>query len=400
MKSHTRKLTILVPAVMLLLSTVLSACFTAKKETDIDLSMYRPDEVEEIKIGIFEPLSGDDAEGGLLTEEGIMLAHEERPFILGKKVVLIKSDNKSTVEGAEAAARDLVSQGVHAVIGSYGSSLSIAGGAIFKEAGIPAVGCSPTNPAVTLNNPYYFRVCFIDPFQGSVAANFCKQQLSAKSAIVIVTKGDAYSEGLCETFENSFPNEDLDTEIIDVLTQEPDQTDFSEIIERIAEEKPNVIYAPGSILLSGRLVNAIRSAEINIPIIGGDTWETNDFIKTAGVKNANKQIYFTSHFSAYSDINDISVRFVSKFRKTYKREPNAFGALGYDAYMLLMESIDRATSETPSEIRDSLSDTKLYVGVTGIISLNNDGDAVKDAVVLTIINGRFSFLNKISPSFE
>lgn len=350
-----------------------------------------------IKIGVFEPFTGANASGGELTYEGIEIALEQVPEVLGRKIEVIKVDNKSeTAEAANAAQRLVDRDKVNVIIGSYGSSLSMAAGEIVKKAKVPAVGCSPTNPAVTLDNDYYFRVCFIDPFQGTVMANFATKELGAKTAAVIKDVQQDYSVGLVKFFVDSFKATNGEDSILVEASYKSGDQDFSSQLNNIKQANPDVIFAPGNYGESALLIKQARALDMEQPILGGDTWESGDFIDIGGAA-VEDDVYFSSHFSSAEPINDESDKFLTLYKEKYGKEANAFAALGYDAYMVAIDAIKRADSADPVAIRDALAKTSGFIGATGTITLDENGDAVKSAVVNTIENGAFKFLVKVDP---
>lgn len=353
-----------------------------------------------IKIGVFEPFTGASASGGELTNEGIVMAHEDMPEVLGMKVELVTVDNKSDqVEASNAAQRLVDKDKVNAVVGSYSSSLSIAGGSVFAEAHIPAVGCSPTNPAVTKGNPYYCRVCFIDPFQGLVMAKFATEKLGAKTAATVKDIAQDYSVGLVKFFDEAFiAKNGEDSILVDASYKTGDQ-DFTSQLNNIKEANPDVIFCPGNYGECALMIKQARDLGITAPILGGDTWESPDFISIGG-DNINNEVYFSSHFSAETPVNEASEKFLAAYEQKYGKQANAFAALGYDAYAIIIDAIKRANSADPEKIRDALFETVDYVGVTGNITLDENGDAVKPAVVNQVKDNGFVYLTTIYPDAQ
>lgn len=352
---------------------------------------------EVIKIGVFEPFTGAAASGGELTFEGIELAFEEVSEVLGRKIELVKVDNKSDqVEASNAAQRLVDKDKVNAVIGSYGSSNSMAGGPVFEEAKVPAVGCSPTNPMVTLGNDYYFRVCFIDPFQGSVMANFAINVLGAKTAATIKDISSDYSVGLVKNFEDAFIAANGKDSIVNQASYKTGDQDFTSQLNNVKQANPDVIFCPGNYGECALMIKQARDLGIDAPMLGGDTWESPDFISIGG-ENINKEVYFSSHFTAEKPLNDVSEAFLKKYKDKFGKEANAFAALGYDAYMVVIDAIKRADSADPQAIRDALAETKDFIGATGTITLDENGDAVKSAVVNQVKDNKFVYLETIEP---
>jgi len=356
-----------------------------------------PTEPEVIKIGVFEPLTGGSAAGGQMTVEGIELANKKVSEVLGKKVELVIADNKSDkVEAANAVSRLIENDKVVAIIGSYGSSLSMAAGDIIKTAKIPTVGDSPTNPLVTLGNDYYFRVCFIDPFQGTVMANYAFGELGAKTAAIIQDVQQDYSVGLSNYFVKAFKAlTGSEASIVETSSYNSGDQDFTAQLTNIKSKNPDVIFAPGNYGESALLIKQARELGITVPILGGDTWEAPDFLEIG--KEAVEGAAFSSHFTAAAPVTDVSKTFLADYKAEYGVDANAFAALGYDAYMLIIDAIKRADSADSAKIREAIAATKGFVGATGNITLDANGDAVKSAVINKVVNGKFEYFTTIEP---
>ena len=350
-----------------------------------------------IKIGVFEPMTGANAAGGEMTVEGIELANETKGEVLGKKVELVIVDNKSDkVEAANAVSRLIEKDEVVAIIGSYGSSLAMAAGDIVKKAEVPAVGCSPTNPLVTLNNDYYFRVCFIDPFQGTVMANYAFNDLKAQKAAIIQDVTQDYSVGLSKYFVDAFKELTKDDKsIVEISSYNTGDQDFTAQLTNAKGKNPDVIFAPGNYGESALLIKQARDLGIDIPILGGDTWEAPELIEIGG--EAVEGTVFSTHFTAEAPVTELSKVFLEQYEEKFEKDANAFAALGYDAYMLILDAIERADSTDPKDIRDKLAETKDFVGATGNITLDENGDAVKSAVIKKVQDGEFIYLTTVEP---
>lgn len=374
--------------VAILISTLLAGCGGAQ-ETGSDTGP--------IKIGVFEPMTGASAAGGQMTVEGIELANELMPEVLGRPVELVIVDNKSDkVEAANAVSSLIDKDNVVAIIGSYGSSLSMAAGDIVKEKKIPTVGCSPTNPLVTLNNDYYFRVCFIDPFQGTVMANYAVNELGAKTAAIIQDVTQDYSVGLSKYFEDAFKELTGDeNSIVAKASYNTGDQDFTAQLTNVSSANPDVIFAPGNYGESALLIKQARDQGITTPILGGDTWESPEFLSIGG--DAVEGAVFSTHFTAEAPVTEVSEEFLAKYEEKFNKAANAFAALGYDAYMVILDAIERAGAATPEAIRDALSETEDFTGATGHITLDENGDAVKSAIIKKVENGDFVYLTTVEP---
>lgn len=350
-----------------------------------------------IKIGVFEPITGANAAGGALEVEGVKLANKMYPEVLGKKVELVVVDNKSDkVEAASAAARLVEKEKVSAIIGSWGSSLSMAAGDIVKKGKVPAVGASCTNPLVTKGNDFYFRVCFIDPFQGTVMANYAYGKLNAKKAAIVEEVSNDYAVGLSKFFTDSFKKLTGDDNcIVAVSNYNTGDQDFTAQLTNINAKNPDIIFAPGNFTESALLIKQARQLGIKTPIIGGDTWETPEFIDIG--KDAVEGAVFSTFFTSEKPITKESEKFLEAYRKQYNKEPAAVTALSYDAYILILDAIKRANSSDPVKIQEQLAKTKGFEGAAGIITLDENGDAVKNAVIKVVKNGKFTYLDTIEP---
>ena len=385
-----RKTIRIVCVALLALSVLLAfgACSKAKTSEDV------------VKIGVFQPLTGANAAGGALELEGIRLAHELNPTVEfgGKtyKVELVVADNRSDrVEAANAVQRLLDQDKVHVILGSWGSSFSIAGGEVLRDR-VPAIGLSCTNPLVTLGNDWYFRVCFIDPFQGTVMANYAYNDLEARTAVIVQEVANDYSVGLARFFSDNFirltgnPNAILAT----VNYQTGDQ-DFSAQLTAIRTHNPNVIFAPGNYTESALVMKQARELGITVPVIGGDTWETPEFIDVGGERVEGA--VFSSFFAAEYAGSPEAKKFLEEYAKRYNKEPAAVTALGYDGYLVALDAIRRANSTDPAKIRDAIAKTSGFVGATGITTLDANGDATKSAYIKAVQGGNFVFKTIVNP---
>ena len=349
-----------------------------------------------IKIGVFEPTTAENGGGGFQEVLGIRYAREMHPTVTinGEEyqVELVEVDNKSDKTEAVNAAQKLVSEKVSVVLGSYGSGVSIAAGQIFADAKIPAIGCSCTNPQVTEGNDYYFRVCFIDPFQGTVMANYAFQN-GAKSAAVITQLGDDYSSGLGSFFKDAFAK--LGGDIVSEEQFQTNQTDFKAILTNIKAANPDIIFAPSSITTAPLIIKQARELGITATIAAGDTWENSTIIENAG-KDA-EGVVLSTFFDEAEPANDEAAAFIKGFKEYLVKNKQediipAVSALGYDSYLAAIKAIETANSTDTTAIRDALKGVQID-GVTGSITFNETGDANKDiAFIKTIKDGRFQFL--------
>lgn len=355
-----------------------------------------------IKIGVFEPQTGENGGGGLQEVYGIRYANQVFPTVNigGKeyKIELVEADNKSDKTEAVTAAQSLISAGCSVILGSYGSGVSIAAGEIFADAQVPAIGCSCTNPQVTLGNDYYFRVCFIDPFQGTVMANYAAQD-GAKTAAIITQLGDDYSSGLGNFFKNAFVELVGKGSIVADEQFQTNQTDFKAILTNIKAANPDVIFAPSSIATAPLIIKQARELGITAKIMAGDTWENGSIIENAGADAEG--VTLSTFFDEGDTSNQVAAEFITGFKEYLTSIGQddiipAVSALGYDAYLAAIKAIEAAGSTDPVAIRDALQSLS-YEGVTGAISFDENGDANKDMAFIKVVeNGQFKFLKTVT----
>ena len=387
------------------LSLALAALMTAGCLVGCGSAKKTPDgiavEGDTIKVGVFEPVTGENGGGGSQEVLGIRYANKQVPSVtIGDKeykIELVEVDNQSDKTAAVTAASQLITSGVVAVLGSYGSGVSIAAGATFESAGVPAIGCSCTNPQVTLGNDFYFRVCFLDPFQGTVMANYAYATKGCQKAYVIYQNGDDYSTGLANYFMQAYKGE-----VVGQSTFNTNESDFNAYITAAKAANPDVVFVPSSIQTASLFIKQAREAGLDCAIMAGDTWENQTIIDNAGKDNATN-VYLSTFF----DENDSGAADFVKGYKEFLNSDNAnltlnggndvvaaVSALGYDAYMTLVEALKKVDPANVNSvaIRDALK-TVSFTGVTGSISFDENGDAKKDtAFIKEMADGAFKFL--------
>jgi branched-chain amino acid transport system substrate-binding protein len=333
--------------------------------------------------------------------EGIKLANAMYPTVkVGDKemkIELVISDNKSDkVEAANAAQRLVDQDKVTAVLGSWGSSLSMAAGPIVKEKKIPAIAMSATNPLVTKGNDYYFRVCFIDPFQGTVMANYAAKDLKAKKAVIIREVSNDYSVGLAKFFSDSFRKLTGDEKaILGELNYNTNDQDFTAQLTTLKSMTPDVVFAPGNYTESALIVKQARELGITVPFLGGDTWEAPEFVDVG--KKAIEGAVFSTFFATEVPITPTSKEFLDAYRKQYSKEPAAVTALGFDGYLVVRAAIEKAGSLDGTKIRDALAGIQAFPGAAGLITFDQNRDATKSAVIKTVKDGKFAYLTTVQP---
>ncbi|MGE7877237.1 ABC transporter substrate-binding protein [Peribacillus muralis] len=354
-----------------------------------------------IKIGVNLELSGGVASYGQSIAEGLELATEEinKEGIDGKKIKLIKVDNKSEASEATSGAIKLTSQDqVAAIVGAATSTNSIAQVQIAQDNKVPVISPSGTSPEITFSkdklNDYIFRTSFIDPFQGTVAANFATTEIKAKSAAIYIDSASDYSKGLAAAFKEQF--EKNGGKIVAEEAYIAKDTDFRSTLTRLKSAKPDFIFLPGYYEEAGLIVKQARETGLDVPFMGGDGWDSPKLVEIAGAKALNNT-FITNHYSS-GDPDDKIQNFVSAFKAKYKdKSPDAFNALGYDTGYFLADAIKRAGSADPTKIKEALEKTKNLELVTGTFTLDDKHNPIKSATILEFKEGKQVFNTKINP---
>ena len=394
-----RVLSVLLAAAML--STLLAGC-EKKPEAAADGTEAAGGDV--VTIGVFEPASGDNGAGGKQETLGIQYANYVTPTVeIGGKEYTVQLnivDNESSNDKAPSAAATLVSAGASVVLGSYGSGVSIAGSDTFKEAGIPVIGVTCTNPQITEGNTHYFRICFLDPFQGTVLANFASDNFGAKKAYVLTKLGDDYSTGLGYYFTEAF--EALGGEVIEETFQEGN-SDFTSYITSAKNEGAEVFFAPSSTEVAALLIEQAASQGLEIPLLAGDTWDSNVILNAAEGKNVD--IYVSTFYQEGGNPEfDAGIKEWINSDATAKANNggddtvSGLTVMGYDAYYVALEALKAAGSTDPAAVNEALWDVT-YTGVSGDISFNEIGDANRDAAYIKHANtetGAWDFVGEQS----
>ena len=362
------------------------------------------DKTPVVKIGVYEPASGDNGAGGKQETLGVQYANTVTPTVMiggtEYKVQLEIVDNESSNDKAVTAASELVSKGVSVVVGSYGSGVSIAASDTFANADIPAIGITCTNPQVTLGNDHYFRICFLDPFQGTVLANFAQENFAAKKAYCLAKLGDDYSVGLANYFIEAF--EKLGGEV--VFETFPEGTsDFAAYVANAKNQGADVFFSPVSIEAAGLIIEQASTQGMAIPILAGDTWDSNVVLSAA--KGTNVKIYVTTFFVEGSQDPQV-LDFVNGFRNyintnaTAKTnnggndEISAVSAMGFDVYYVALEALKAAGSTKGTAVKAALPGIS-YTGVSGLIEFDATGDAKRDVAYVKQVNnetGKWDFI--------
>ncbi len=353
---------------------------------------------EPIKIGVYLPLTGQNAFGGQLELEGVQLAHKEMPEILGRPVELVIVDNKSDkVEAANAVMRLTARDKVTGIIGTYGSSLALAGGEVAEKAKTPAIGTSCTNPLVTAGKTYYFRACFIDPFQGAGAATYAFNNLGARRAAVLKDISNDYAVGLASFFEGSFKK--LGGEVVQVSNYSSGDQDFTPQLTQIIAKKPEVLFIPAYFAEGAIIMKQARELGATFRIMGGDAMDNPETVKIGGAAVEGFLHTTFPYDVTMPNMNPAAKLFTENWQKAFPgKEPNVNAALGYTSYMMFMEAIKKAGSDDREAITKALSELKDFPTVNGMMTINKTHDAEMPVGIIEIRDGKRVYVDEIVPA--
>lgn len=377
---------ILAFGMVLSLALTLSACGSGDGSGD-----SAEGENKTVVVGVFEPLSGDNGAGGKQEVLGMQYANSLYPTVeIGGEtydVKLVVSDNESSSDKAVSAANELISAGASVVLGSYGSGVSIAASDTFKEAGVPAIGVTCTNPQVTEGNSHYFRIAFLDPFQGTVLANFAHDQLGAETVYCLGQLGNDYDQGLINYFKQAADS--LGMKVITASFPEGN-SDFNSYLTTAKTEGAEAIFAPTSISYAQLIVEQATAQNLGLPLIGPDTWDSNVVVAAAQGKDVD---VYCSTFYAEGGDPEFEKGFKEFINSDSKNLSNnggndmiaAVSVMGYDAYMTALEALKAAGSVSPADVMAALPDVAL-TGVTGDIKFDDTGDAIRNNAFIKTVN--------------
>ena len=344
-----------------------------------------------VKIGVFEPQTGDNGAGGKQEVLGMQYANYVQPTVeIGGETYDVKLeivDNRTTAENGPSAASELMNRGVSIVLGSYGSGVSMAGGTVFQEAGVPAIGVTCTNPQVTSDCSVYYRICFLDPFQGTVLANYAYKELGVTTAYTLAMLGSDYDQGLVYYFSEAFKA------LGGTVTSEdfPEgNANFVSYINNAKSAGAGVIFAPVSTNYAQLIIEAAGAQGFEGHLLGSDTWDNNMVIESAKGKSVNVEITtfyqeggapeFDAGIKEWMNANADALT-----NNGGNDMVSAVTAMGYDAYFVALEAIKAAGSTDPAAVLAALPGVS-YTGVSGLIEFDEIGDAKRDAAYIKAAN--------------
>ncbi|MGY0373939.1 ABC transporter substrate-binding protein [Clostridium sp. JNZ J1-5] len=355
-----------------------------------------------IKVGLDYELTGGVATYGQGLVEGIELAFEEinkNGGVLGKQIEIIKVDNKSdSSESANVASKLATRDKVVAILGPATSGNTKTAAPIAIQNKVPLISASATADDVTVDSngkvrEYVFKTCFSDSFQGVIMGNFAYTDLGKKNAAILVDSTSDYSKGLAKSFKETFGK--FGGKVVTEQAYQAKETDFKAVLTKIKGSNPDILFLPGYYEEVGLIVKQARELGLNVPILGGDGYESPKLADLAG-KTALNDVYFTNHYSSKDTATEV-VKFKDAFKAKYSKEPNAFNALGYDLAYFLADALKRSGEADPVKLKEALASTKDFNGITGKISIDEKHNPVKSITILQMKDGEQTFLKKLSP---
>ncbi len=350
-----------------------------------------------IKVGEYASLTGKEATFGQSSHKGIVMAFEELNAaggVLNQKLELLSEDNQTRPGESATVAKKLITRDkVIALLGEVSSGRSLEAAPIAQGAKIPMIAPAATNPAVTETGDYIFRVCFIDPFQGTVMAKFAQTDLKVKKVAIISSVSNAYSVGLAKFFRETF-TQGGGTVAVEQKYSEGDK-DFRAQLTAVKAAGVEAVFVPGYYTESALIIRQARDLGITIPFFGGDGWESDKLLEIGG--EALNGCYYSTHFSPENKDAAVS-QFVTKFKARWNNEtPDAFAALGYDAAYVLVDAIKRAGSTEGAKLRDALAATQNFAGASGVTTIDAQRNATKGATIIAIKDGKLQFNKTVAP---
>lgn len=359
-------------------------------------------ESDKIRIGLNYELTGNTATYGTNLKDGVLLAFEEinaAGGVLGKELETVVIDNKSdATESANVSTRLATRENVVALLGPATSGNTKAAIPAAMQNKIPLISASATADDVTLDangnvKEYAFKTCFNDSFQGVMMAQFAYNDLGLRKAAVLADTTSDYAQGLSKSFQKTF--KELGGEILSVEAYAAGDTDFKAVLTNLKGENPELLYVPGYYEEVGLIIRQARELGLNVPILGGDGYESPKLFELAG-KDALNDIYYSSHYSPMDDSEQV-LKFKENFRKKFNKEPDAFNALGYDLGYLVADALERAGEANPEKLKVALEETDGFAGITGTLTIDESHNPIKSVTIIKIVDGEPTFLMKLDP---
>lgn len=354
------------------------------------------DATGDIPVGVYGALTGDQAAFGTSTVNGVRLAADEinaAGGVLGKKIRLIVEDDQGRPDEAASVVTKLITgNDVIALIGENSSAQSLAAAPAAQANGVPMISPSSTNPAVTEKGEYIFRVCFTDPYQGKALASFVRNELKLDTVATLFDKKNDYSVGLAQVFQKEL--ESAGGKVVAQQSYSGGDSEFRPQLTTLKAASPQVLFIPGFYTEVGQIAIQARDLGINVPLVGGDGWDSPTVIEIGGKSIENS--YFSDHYFV-GDSRPLVQTFVNEYRKRHGKNPEATAALGYDALKIFAEAVKRAGTLDRKAVRDQIAATKDYQGVSGTITMGPDRNPIKPVAMIKIENGEMKFAGWVNP---
>ncbi|NLK51006.1 MAG: ABC transporter substrate-binding protein [Syntrophomonadaceae bacterium] len=352
---------------------------------------------EDIKIGIINSLSGSVSSYGTSAHNGALLAIEEvnkkGGLLDGRQVKYVEEDDQGKIDDASNASQKLINQdNVVAIIGATISSCSNAAAPSAQAAGVPMITPTSTATNVTENGEYISRICFLDPYQSKALAKFAVDNLKANKAAILYNKQDDYSTGLAVSFKEEFTK--LGGTIVEEQTYGKDEQDFNGQLTKIKGTNPEILFLPDYYNTVGLIAKQAKQQGLKATLLGADGWDSPQLFEIGG--DAVEGAIFSAHYSA-ADPSPETKAFVEAYKAKYQKDPDSFAALGYDAAMALMSSINTAGSTDKAKIKDAINDLKDFKGASGTITLDDKRNPIKTVVFVKCQQGKQEFVAKVTP---
>jgi len=355
-----------------------------------------PPQSNEVVIGEYCSLTGTTATFGISTKNAVAMVVDDvnkSGGLLGKKIRVVVEDDQGRPEEAQTVVTKLIQKDrAVAVLGEVASSRSLAGGSVCQQNQIPMITPSSTNPKVTQLGDYIFRACFTDRFQGYVMAIFATQTLKVKNVAILRDIKNDYSVGFADVFQENFRK--MGGAIVADESYSEGDTDFSAQLTVIRSKNPEAILVPGYYTEVGLIARQARNLGIKAPLIGGDGWDSPRLVEIGG--QALEGCYFSNHYSIEDPRPEIRA-FVDAYQQRFHQTPDSIAALAHDSALILVDAVKRAQSFEPARVKDALAKTTAFAGVTGTITMDENRNPVKSAVILRIDNGKQKYVQTINP---
>jgi len=391
--------TTIIITLLAVMTFALSGCTTWDNFKAAFIDKQDPD--TKIQIGVLEPVTGADSKAAEDEIRGIQLANKVHPNVNGKLISLVFSDDKSDIDAAETAAKTLTDKKPLVILGSYGNVYSLAASPYIKEAEIPAITITNTNPLVTRNNPYYYRVCYVTANQGDLLARYILESEKEAEAGVLLPIDDDVALAEATAFTDRMKAETDDDDSIAFYEEYTmGQKDYTEVLTKLEQSGVDKVFLPGDYTDDANIINQAAEMGLNVMFLGDFEWENPAFFNMLSKKVQPENIAFVQFFSA--DNSGIEGEAITKERQSFLKayaeeygagsEPSEAMALGYDAYFVAVDAIDKAPDDaTSADVQKILSDPQYsFDGATGRISFNASGDPIKTAYISTWKQGKMA----------